>query len=94
MAGTCDVGRDRTDLLGGKLEHEIFGKTLTVAVNLLVEAFGGYPIEGSKLCIEQHAMAARDEDGAGDVLRRDQGFSACHGGISDVPVGERYRASP
>jgi hypothetical protein len=72
-------------LLGVQLEHEIGRKTLGVAANLLVEALGGDPIEGSKLGIEQHAMAAQDEDSAGDVLGRDQGFNTCHGGVSGPP---------
>ena len=40
----------------GELKHEIGGKTLSVAANLLVEALGGYSVEGGKFGIEQHTM--------------------------------------
>jgi hypothetical protein len=63
-----------------QLEHEIFRKALRVALNLFVEAFGGDAIEGGELGIQQHAMTAQDEDGARDLVGRDQGLKACHGG--------------
>jgi hypothetical protein len=40
---------------------------LTIAANLLVEALGAHPIEGGEFGILQDALAAQDEDGAGDL---------------------------
>ena len=55
---------------GGELEHEIRGEAVEVAPDLLVEALGGNTVEGGEFGIQEHALAAQDEDGAGDVMNR------------------------
>src|SRR2546427_107514 len=57
-------------LLLGELEHEVGGETASVAAHLLVEALGGDAIERSEVLIEQHSVAAQDEDRAGDIPER------------------------
>jgi hypothetical protein len=64
----CDL--KAAGLRGGELEHEIRGEAVEVAPDLLVEALGGDAVEGGELGIQEHALAAQDEDGAGDVLDR------------------------
>jgi hypothetical protein len=49
--------------------------------------------ESGKLGIEERAMAAQDEGGAGDVLGRDQRLSTCRRGVSGLLAVIRYRAS-
>jgi hypothetical protein len=56
-------------------KEKIFGETLGVALDLFVDAFGAHPIEGGELGVQQHFVAAKDEDGAGDVLDRHKGGS-------------------
>jgi len=55
---------------GGELEHEILGKALVVATDLLVEARGADPVERCELGIEQDLVAAEHEDRLRDVLDR------------------------
>ncbi len=55
---------------GGELEHEIRGEAVEVAPDLLVEALGGDAVEAGEFDIQEHALAAQDEDGAGDVMSR------------------------
>ena len=70
-------------------EHEIFGKALGVALDPLVQPLGADSVEGGEIGIEDDALAAQDEDCAGDVLdrRKDHGFR--HRGL---PVGLRRAA--
>ncbi len=57
-------------LRGGELKHEIRGEAVEVAPDLLVEALGGDAVKAGELGIQEHALAAQDEDGAGDVMNR------------------------
>src|SRR5665213_4448314 len=58
----------RFRLAPGEAEYEIFRKSFGVALDLLVETFGGDPIERGELRVQQYAMAAQGEDGMGDVV--------------------------
>jgi hypothetical protein len=57
-------------LRGGELEHEIGGEPVEVTPDLLVETLGGDAVEAGEFGIQEHALAAQDEDGAGDVMNR------------------------
>ena len=54
-------------LLGREPEHEILRKPPRVALDLLVQALGGDAVEGGEVRIEDDALTAQYEDGAGDV---------------------------
>lgn len=64
------------ELLGGELEEKIRREALAITADLLVQALGGDAVERGELGVEQHAMTAQDEDGAGDVLDGPQGLAA------------------
>jgi hypothetical protein len=73
----------RGKLFGGELDHEICREALAVAANLFVEALGGDLVEGSELGVQEHFVAAQDEDGVGDVLDGHQGERLSrHGALS------------
>jgi hypothetical protein len=63
-------------LLDGELEHEIRREAVAVAADLLIETLRADPVELGELGIEQHSLAAQDEDGACDLLDG-QGCRAC-----------------
>jgi len=79
------------ELLSGELKHEVWRKSPAVAANLLVEALGAYAIKRGELGVENDAMAAQDEDGAGDDLGRRLGFGSRHGNLSEAAVVIRSR---
>ena len=66
--------RSQSQPLGGvELEHEIHGETRPIALHRLDQCPGLDSVEGGEFGIEQHALAAQDQDRAGDfswTLRR------------------------
>src|SRR5437588_4694174 len=53
---------------GGELEEKVGREALAVAPHLLVQACGRDTVERGELGIEQHLLAAQEEDRASDVL--------------------------
>jgi hypothetical protein len=70
-------------LLKGKLEGEVHGESAFVPFHLLVQPSRLHPVEGSKIGIENCPATAQDEDGAFDVVNKD-----------DVLVGIPRHAQP
>jgi len=56
-------------LFGGELEHKIFREALGIALDLLVVSLGGHPVDGGELAVEDHTLAAQDEDRTGNALK-------------------------
>ena len=50
------------------MEHEILGKTLGVAFDLLVQALGRNAVDDGELAIEDDALAAEDQNDRSDAL--------------------------
>ena len=61
------------ELFGGDLEHEIRRETRDVTLDLFVEALGSHVVERSKVTVEQHPMAAQDQNRLRDVVDRHDG---------------------
>jgi hypothetical protein len=61
----------------GEPEHEIFREARGVALDLLVQALGGDAIEACEFRIQEHALAAQDEDGTADVVNRHKSWALC-----------------
>ena len=52
------------------------GKRSALRLTAWLRRLGGHSVEGGELGIEDDALAAQDEDRAGDVLDRRQGLGA------------------
>lgn len=52
------------------MKTKIFGETIGVALDLLVQSLGGDAVNRSEVAIEDDALAAQNEDRAADVLDR------------------------
>jgi len=61
----CDI---KEAAFGGELKREILWKPRGVAPDLLIEALGGRPVQGSQFGIEDNPVSAQGEDRAGDIL--------------------------
>lgn len=51
-----------------RINQQIFREALGIALDRLQQHFGGYAVEFGELSIQEHFVAAQDEDGVGDVL--------------------------
>lgn len=60
-----------------ELEHEVLWKSHGVAADLLVQALGGYAVDGGQIGVEHDALAANEEYPAGEVF---------HTSINDRPL--------
>jgi len=60
------------EFLRGELKDEILGEALGVAAHLLVKSSCLDAIERGEVGVEHDALAAQDEDAAGDGLDRNQ----------------------
>ena len=45
-----------------QLKHEVSGEAIGVAPNLLVQAFGGYTVEQSKVRVEEEFLSSQNND--------------------------------
>jgi hypothetical protein len=75
----CDL--ERPHLLGGELEHEIFGKAIAIALDLFVQTLGGSAVDRSQFAIENDTLAAQDQDRAADLLDRHRNALFLHNGL-------------
>lgn len=60
-------------LPSGKLEEKVRWETAAIAADLFIESSRRHPVERCELGVEQHLLAAQDEDRACDALRRNGG---------------------
>jgi hypothetical protein len=71
LAGSTVQGRnlipEPRHLLGGELEHEIFGKAIAVALDLFVQTLGGSAVDRSQFAIENDTLTAQVPRAAKDL---------------------------
>ena len=63
------------ELLLVQLKHEVLGKAITIARDLLIQAFGGLAVERGQVGVEQHPVAANRLNALG-VSPMDSGVAA------------------
>ena len=54
----------KSALFGRQAEHEVFGEALGIALDLLVEAFDGDPVEFGEVAVQKDLAASKEKDPA------------------------------
>jgi hypothetical protein len=75
-----NAARMSSSFRGGEQEPEVLREALGIALDGLVENASLDAVDSGQLAIEQHPVAAQDEDGAANVLdgHRDGAFRLGH----------------
>jgi hypothetical protein len=60
-----------------ELKHEVFGKTVSIPPDSLVENFRRDSVQSGKVSIEHHLVAANEIDPAGDAFNGNDGARRC-----------------